>query len=414
MCYTCDTILEKLNGDCSECEFVDLSRVTRGFVESVIREMTRVARRHPGTINLAQGFPDFPAPEEVKEAAVKAIRADVNQYAVTWGKQALREAICEKLRWYNGVDADPDANVTVCCGSTEAMFASLMAVVNPGDEVVVFEPFYENYGPDCKLSGATPRHVRLDPPNWELDEEVLKEAFSRKTKAIVINTPNNPTGKVFSREELRVVADLCVDYDAIAITDEIYEHVLYDGERHVSIASFPEMHDRSVTINSISKTYSLTGWRVGWAVACDEITREVKKVHDFLTVGAAAPLQEAAVVALTLDRSYYEWLADFYENARETLLSALDLTPFEPFVPKGAYYVLCDCREYVQRRGIATSAELAIHLVKEFGVATVPGASFYASGERSPGRYLTRFCFCKKPETLSAAAERLRAVGTNS
>ncbi len=387
---------------------MELSRVTRGFTESVIREMTRVARNHPGTINLAQGFPDFAAPESIKQAAIDAINADINQYAITWGSQTLREAIARKVHDYNHIEADPMRNITVCCGSTEAMMSTMKAIINPGDEVVIFEPFYENYGPDCLLSGATPSYVRLVAPDWHIDPEQLKQAFYTNTKAVIINTPNNPTGKNYSDSDLRLIADLCMDYDAIAVTDEIYEHILYDGHAHCSIASLPGMADRAVTINSVSKTYSLTGWRVGWAVASEKITQEIKKVHDFLTVGAAAPLQEAAAFALGLDGSYYTELARFYQNARDQLYGALLETPLQPIKPSGAYYIMCDCAEIMATKGLKTSLELAMFLVKEVGIATVPGSSFYSSGENGPGRFMTRFCFCKKPETLAQAAKLLQ------
>ncbi|MDP3016947.1 MAG: aminotransferase class I/II-fold pyridoxal phosphate-dependent enzyme, partial [Deltaproteobacteria bacterium] len=267
------------------------------FTESVIREMTRICLKHQG-VNLAQGFPDFPAPLEVKEAAIEAIRADFNQYAITWGTINLRQAIAEKFAWYNGVTIDPEREITVCCGSTEAMISSLMAIVNPGEEVIVFEPFYENYGPDTILCDAKPRFITLHEPDWHFDEKELSQAFNNKTKAIIINTPNNPTGKVFSREELQFIANLCLKWDVLAVTDEIYEHILYDGAKHISIASLPGMRDQTITINSISKTYSLTGWRVGWAIASPSLTAAIRKVHDFLTVGAPHPLQEASAAAL--------------------------------------------------------------------------------------------------------------------
>ena len=278
------------------------------FTESVIRDMTRVCLRHHG-VNLAQGFPDFPAPAEIKEAAIKAISADFNQYAITWGTPALRKAITDKFNWYNGVSYDPEKEVTVCCGSTEAMIASLMAIVNPGEEVIVFEPFYENYGPDTILCGARPRFITLHEPDWHFDPQELSRAFTNNTKAIILNTPNNPTGKVFSYEELKFIADLCMKWGVIAVTDEIYEHILYDGAKHISLASLPGMRDQTITINSISKTYSLTGWRVGWAIAPAHLTASIRKVHDFLTVGSPHPLQEAAATALRMDRSYYPpWL----------------------------------------------------------------------------------------------------------
>ena len=387
---------------------MDLSRVTQQFTESIIRDMTRVALRHPGSINLAQGFPDFPAPEPIKNAAIEAIQRDKNQYAITWGTASLREAIAAKARHYNRIEADPDKNITVTCGATEAMMASLRAIINPGDEIIIFEPFYENYGPDCLLSGATPRYIRLRPPDWSFDFDELENIFNSKTKAIVINTPNNPTGKVFSEEELRFIARLCVKYDAIAVADEIYEHILHDDHSHLSIASFPEMAERSITINSISKTYSLTGWRVGWAIASDRITREIRKVHDFLTVGAATPLQEGAAFALTLGEEYYRWLVDFYRNARDTLYYALLETDLHPYKPAGAYYIMCECTDFMQRHQLPNSLELAYFLVKSIGVATVPGSSFYA--DPGYGQFQIRFCFCKNPETLQKAQSYLSKI----
>src|SRR4030065_2451971 len=279
------------------------------FTESVIREMTRICLKHQG-VNLAQGFPDFPAPFEVKEAAIEAIRADFNQYAITWGTPNLRQAIAEKFAWYNGVTIDPEREITVCCGSTEAMISSLMAIVNPGEEVVVFEPFYENYGPDTILCEANPRFITLHEPDWHFDEKELIRVFNDKTKAIILNTPNNPTGKVFSYEELKFIADLCMKWGVVAVTDEIYEHILYDGHKHISIASLPGMREQTITINSISKTYSLTGWRVGWAIAPAHLTASIRQVHDFLTVGAAPPLQEAGAPALQMPANYYQTLAE--------------------------------------------------------------------------------------------------------
>lgn len=388
---------------------MELSRVTKTFTESVIREMTRVSRQHPGTINLAQGFPDFAAPDELKKAAVDAINADINQYAITWGCKNLREAIAAKVQDYNKMSwVEPDKNITVTCGATEAMMSSLKAIINPGDEVVIFEPFYENYGPDCRLSDSTPKYVTLNDPDWSFDEEEIKETFSDKTKAIIINTPNNPTGKVFDMDEMKLIRDLCVDYDAIAVTDEIYEHILYDEKQHISIASLDGMEDRSITVNSASKTYSVTGWRVGWAIADSRITQEIKKVHDFLTVGAPAPLQEAVSVALKMDTSYYDWLADFYTKARDTLYNTLKASPLEPIKPYGAYYIICNANEYMASKKLTTSMELAMHLIEEIGVATVPGSSFYR--ELGYGEHQTRFCFSKKPQTLDKAVERIKKL----
>jgi len=371
------------------------------FTESVIREMTRICLKHRG-VNLAQGFPDFPAPAEIKEAALKAIRADFNQYAITWGTPNLRQAIAEKFTWYNGVTIDPEREITVCCGSTEAMISSLMAIVNSGEEVIVFEPFYENYGPDTILCDAKPQFITLHEPDWHFDEKELTQAFNNKTKAIIINTPNNPTGKVFSREELQFIADLCLKWGVVAVTDEIYEHILYDGAKHISIASIPGMKDQTITISSISKTYSLTGWRVGWAIASASLTASIRKVHDFLTVGAPHPLQEAAATALRIDRSYYENLAREYEERRNFLAHILDEAGFRIYRPNGAYYIMTDIGHF----GFTNDLDFAFYLVEKFGLATVPGSSFYSHS--SLGKAKVRFCFPKKKETLQQAAEKLR------
>src|ERR1700691_3705172 len=309
-----------------------LSAKAEQFTESVIREMTRLALHH-NAVNLAQGFPDFAAPAEIKEAARAAIAADDNQYAITWGAKPLRDAIVDKFARTQGITVDPEREITVTCGSTEAMMSAMMAVINPGDEVVVFEPFYENYGPDAILSGATPRFVRLRPPQWSFDRDELTQAFGPRTKAIIINTPNNPTGKVFTRAELEIVRDLCVRWNAFAITDEIYEHMLYDGAEHISMATLAGMRDRTITINALSKTYSVTGWRVGWAIAAPEVTAAIRKVHDFLTVGAAAPLQEAGAVALQFLPEYYTTLASEYAQRRERLLGILTGAGFKCFKP---------------------------------------------------------------------------------
>ncbi len=298
------------------------------FTESVIREMTRICLKHNG-INLAQGFPDFPAPMEIKESAIKAILSDLNQYAITWGTPNLRLAISEKFAWYNGVEIDPEKEITVCCGSTEAMISSLMAIVNPGEEVIVFEPFYENYGPDTILCGAKPKFITLREPDWHFDEKELSQAFNKKTKAIIINTPNNPTGKVFSYEELLFISELCQKWGVIAVTDEIYEHILYDGAKHISIASLAGMRNQTITINSISKTYSLTGWRVGWAIASEKLTSSIRKVHDFLTVGAPHPLQEASAVALRMKKDYYQTLSQEYRERRDFLTKVLEEAGFK-------------------------------------------------------------------------------------
>jgi len=377
-----------------------LSAKAERFTESVIREMTRMAMKH-GAVNLAQGFPDFAAPEEIKEAARKAITADINQYAITWGAKPLRDAIAAKFERTQGVRVDPEREITVCCGSTEAMMSAMMAVINPGDEVVIFEPFYENYGPDAILSGAAPRFVPLRPPDWSFDRDELSRAFGPNTKAIIVNTPNNPTGKVFSREELGFIRDLCVRWNVFAITDEIYEHMTYDGARHVSMASLDGMRELTITINGMSKTYAVTGWRVGWAIAPPAATDSIRKVHDFLTVGAAAPLQHAGALALALPEAYYAKLASDYLVRRDKMLGILTKAGFSCFKPSGAYYIMTD----ISRFGFANDVEFARYLVEKIGIAVVPGSSFYndpASGARQ-----VRFTFCKKDSTLSAAAERL-------
>jgi aminotransferase len=382
-----------------------LSDKVEHFTESVIREMTRQAMLY-NAVNLAQGFPDFPAPTEIKQAAQQAVAADVNQYAITWGAKNLRNAIARQMGVWQGISVDPEKDITVCCGSTEAMISTLLAVCNAGDEVVIFEPFYENYGPDSVLSGAKPKFVKLRPPadasaEWTFDEKELRKAFHRHTKAVILNTPNNPTGKVFTRAELEMIRDLCVEFDVLAITDEIYEHILYDGTEHISMASLDGMRDRTVTINGMSKTYSVTGWRVGWAVAPEKITNAIRKVHDFLTVGAPAPLQEAGAAALSLPPEYYLKLAEGYRTRRDHLVPALTSAGFRCFPPRGAYYVMTDISAF----GFADDIAFTRHLIKEIGVAAVPGSSFY----RDPrdGARQVRFAFCKKPETLDEAARRL-------
>jgi aspartate/methionine/tyrosine aminotransferase len=377
------------------------------FTESVIREMTRLALQY-NAINLSQGFPDFPAPAEIKRAAQDAIAADINQYAITWGAKSLRNAIAEKFQRWQGIAIDPEREITVCCGSTEAMMSSMMAIINPGDEVVVFEPFYENYGPDAILSGATPRFVKLHPPDWTFDPSELAAAFGPATKAIILNTPNNPTGKVFKRAELESISELCRRWNAYAITDEIYEHMLYDGAQHISMATLDGMRDRTITINALSKTYSVTGWRVGWAIATPEVTSAIRKVHDFLTVGAAAPLQEAGALALSFPSSYYETLATEYLARRDRLLGILTGAGFRCFKPHGAYYIMTDISPF----GFPDDIAFAKYLVKEIGVAAVPGSSFYR--DPAHGRTHLRFTFCKTEKTFQAAAERLSKLDPGS
>ena len=379
------------------------SERTSQFTESVIREMTRLAMES-NAVNLAQGFPDFSANEEIKQAAKDAIDADFNQYPITWGAKPFRDAIAAKYRRTYGLDYDPEREITVCCGATEGMIASMLAVTNPGDEVIVFEPYYENYSPDILLAGAHRKLVTLRPPDWTFDPDELRRAFSPRTKAIVLNSPNNPTGKVFARQELQVIADLCQEFDALAITDEIYEHILYDSASHVPIATLPGMRERSVLVNSMSKTYSVTGWRVGWVLAAPDLTDSIRKVHDFLTVGAAAPLQQAGVLALNMPDTYYSKLASDYKGRRDLLLGLLDQAGFQCFRPDGAYYIMTDIRKF----GFPDDYTFVRHMIEHCGVAAVPGSSFFA--DSSQGATLIRFCFCKKYETLREAGNRLRAL----
>ena len=377
------------------------------FTESVIREMTRLCQRHDG-VNLAQGFPDFAAPEELKQAAASALRADVNQYAITWGAKRLRDALVAKTRRFTALEFDPETEVTVCCGSTECMAATLLAIVDPGDEVIVFEPYYENYGPDAILCDARPRFVRLREPDWSYDPAELKAAFTNRTRAIVLNTPNNPTGKVFRRAELEHIAALCRKWNVVAVTDEIYEHILYDGERHVPLASLDGMRERTVTISGASKTYSVTGWRVGWCLAPPALTNAIRKVHDFLTVGAPAPLQEAVAAALELPESYYRDLAVRYRERRDFLVPALEAAGFRAFSPRGAYYVMTDISAF----GFDDDVSFARHLVAEIGVAAVPGSSFYS--DPATGRQRLRFHFARRRETLESAVQRLGRLGSRA
>ena len=383
-------------------EFV--SHKAAQFTESVIREMSRVAAKHKA-VNLAQGFPDFPAPPEIKEAACRAIMNNHNQYAITWGTKSLRDGIVAKTLRDYGVQLDPETNLTVCCGATEGMIASLMATVNPGEEVVVFEPFYENYGPDAILCGATPRFVSLNPPEFSFDRAELAAAFNDKTRAIIINSPNNPTGRVFSRSDLEFIAELCQKYDVLAITDEIYEHILYDGAEHIPLWTLPGMAERTIAVNSVSKTYSVTGWRIGFIMASAELTASIRKVHDFLTVGASAPLQEACAEAFAFPDSYYQELTDFYRERRDYLLQALTDVGFRCVRPGGAYYIMAEIEPF----GWDDDVAFAIYLASEIGVATVPGSSFYRPGHPDAKKFI-RFCFCKEMSTLQAAVAKLQKL----
>ena len=376
---------------------------THGFTESVIREMTRLCAQHQG-VNLAQGFPDFPCPRPLKDAAIAAIEADVNQYAITWGAKGFRDALVAKTQHFYGLEYDPEKEVTVTCGSTEAMIATLLALVNPGEEVIVFEPYYENYGPDAILSGATPRFVRLREPDWSFDPDDLAKAFNERTRAIVVNTPNNPTGKVFSRAELELIGGLCQRWNVVCVTDEIYEHMVYDDLVHVPMATLPGMRDRTVTISGLSKTYSVTGWRVGTVLAPPDLTVAIRKVHDFLTVGAPAPLMEAGVAALSLEDAYYRRLAADYDQRRNYLVPALDEAGFRTFRPHGAYYVMTDISGF----GFADDVTFARWLVEHVGVAAVPGSSFYS--DPAAGRQRLRFHFARLRASLEAAVERLSTL----
>ena len=378
------------------------ARRTATFTESVIREMTRIAHQHEA-INLAQGFPDFPMPAPMKDAACAAIQGDINQYAITWGAPALRLAIAQKYRrWYN-MDVDPEREITVTCGATEAMASTFLALLDPGDEVIILAPFYENYGPDAILADATPVYVPLEGPEWRLDPDRLRRAFTSRTRAIVVNTPHNPTGRVLTRDEISLIASLCVEHDVLAFTDEIYEHIRYAGAHH-ALATWPGMRERTVTISGLSKTFSCTGWRLGYAIAPEAQSVAIRKVHDFLTVGAPAPLQAAAAVAMRFDADYYNQLARDYRERRDLLAGALTEAGFLFSLPQGAYYILADFSALSD----TPDDVFARWMTADVGVATVPGSSFYGDGDL--GRRFVRFAFCKKTETLARAAERLATL----
>jgi aminotransferase len=377
---------------------------TKSFRESVIRGMSRVAAQH-NAINLAQGFPNFPAPDEIKEAAVRAIRDNINQYAITWGSRRLREAVARKYAGWYGMTVDPDTEVTVTCGATEAMVATLLALVDPGEEVIVFEPFYENYGPDAILCDARPVYVPLF-PGEPLDLDRLANAFSARTRAIIVNTPANPSGRVLTRQELEAIARLCQRHDAYAITDEIYEHIRYQGE-HIPIATLPGMRERTITISGASKTFSITGWRIGTIVAPAGPTDAIRKVHDFLTVGAPAPLQEGlATVMDSFGPAFYHGMAEEYRRRRDLLFGALVRAGFRCTAPDGAYYILADFTGLSE----LPDTEFALWLARERGVAAVPGSSFFSRPEL--GRQYVRFVFCKTDDLLQEAAARLTGGGT--
>jgi aminotransferase len=377
-----------------------LAKRVQYFSESVIRDMTRLAAQHDA-INLGQGMPDFETPQEIKDAACRAIQEGYNQYAITWGAPALRRAIAAKARRFNGIDSDPDLHVTVCCGATECMMAAMLALVDEGDEVVVFQPFYENYGPDALLTGAKPVWVALHPPDWHFDPDELRRAFSPRTKAVIVNTPNNPTGRVFTRDELGLIAELCREHDTFAFADEIYEYIRFTDAPHVSIATLPGMADRTVTISGLSKTFSVTGWRLGYCIATEEITAGIRKAHDFLTVGAPHPLQIAGAVALALPDSYYDKLRHDYRRRRDLFLPYLRRAGFEFHEPEGAYYVMTDAAGL----GVKDDTAFVRYLIQHVGVSAVPGSSFHAP--RELGRTRVRFMFAKRDDTLHQAGERL-------
>jgi len=375
------------------------------FSESVIREMSRLATKHQA-VNLAQGFPDFPAPRALKDAAKRALDDDKNQYAITWGAQSFRDAVAAKHAQTTGIAVDPEREITVCCGSTEAMIATLLATVDPGEEVIVFEPWYENYGPDAILSGATPVYVTLRAPDWHYDPAELRAAFSARTKAIIVNTPHNPTGKVFTRTELEEIGALCEEFDALIITDEIYEHIVYDGAQHTYPMTLPGLRDRTVMISGLSKTFAVTGWRLGYAIAPPDLSAAIRKVHDFLTVGAPAPLQEAAANALGLDLGYYATLSQEYQRRRDLFLPLLKSAGFGFSAPEGAYYVMA---EYPAVDSVENDVEFTRYLIETIGVAVVPASSFYRPGNAEAARRV-RFCFPKRDETLIEAGRRLQAL----
>jgi len=385
---------------------IGVSLKAQSFTESVIREMTRLNLALHGpqkAVNFAQGFPDFDPDPRILDAAARALREGYNQYATTWGAPGLRQAIARKQSAAWGRSVDPETEITVSCGATEAMIAAMLAAVDPGDEVIVFEPFYENYGPDCVISGAVPRYVALRPPDWTFDPDELRRAFNSRTRAIVVNTPHNPTGKVYSQAELELIAQLCREHDAIAITDEIYERLVYRG-RHISIATLPGMAERTITISGASKTYSVTGWRIGWLIAPPSLTSAIRKVHDFLTVGAAHPLQIAVAEALEFPPSFYVELLGDYQERRDAIVTGLQECGFTASAPDGAYYVMAGIEAFAADDDVA----FARRLIEEVAVATVPASSFYH--DPSLGRGHIRFSFPKRLETIERGLAALRSM----
>ncbi len=378
-----------------------LSKRTVDFTDSVIRRMTRISNRY-GAVNLSQGFPDFEPPKEITDRLAQVCSEDFHQYAVTWGAQNFREAVARKQSRLMGFDIDPNENVVVTCGSTEAMMAAMLSVTDPGDKVIVFSPFYENYGADAILSGAEPIYVPLKPPTFTFDADVLEEAFRQRPKALILCNPSNPCGKVFTYDELKIIADLAEKYDTFVITDEVYEHIVYDPHRHIYFAGLPKMRERTISCSSLSKTYSITGWRLGYVIAGADIIDRVKKVHDFLTVGAAAPLQEAAVVGLNFGEDYYKGLQAHYTHMRGLFLDGLDRIGISHTVPEGAYYVLADISEF----GYESDLEFCERLAEYVGVGAVPGSSFF----REPENRYIRLHFAKRDETLNEALNRLSDI----
>lgn len=387
-----------------------LSNKSSRFTESVIRGMTQLCLKH-NAINLSQGTPAYQPPDEVKQAAIAAIQEGYNQYSITWGAPDFREAIAKKMTKFNGIETDAAKNVTVTCGSTEGMLSSLLAIINPGDEVIIFEPFYENYGPDTIISGAKPVYVALQETETEdsgmrftYDRNELKDAFSTNTKAIIINTPNNPLGKVFTSTELLEIAELCITYDCLAITDEIYEHMIYDNKPHISIGRLPQMKDRTITVSGLSKTYSMTGWRLGYVVAPEILSNAIRKMHDFLTVGAPHPLQRAGIAALNLPSSYYQKLVEKYDRNRKRLVNILMDAGFRCHPPEAAYYIMTDIADF----GFPDDTTFAHWLVKEIGVGGVPGSSFYSRPHLGKTKF--RFMFSMSDDILDEAGNRLMQI----